>query len=189
MTRVSYRRSLVTIGLGLCLIAPLSVAADAIDDTIRSEMAARKIPGLALAIVAQGKPARMQGYGLANLEWNAPVGEDTIFQSGSVGKQFTASLVMLLVRDGKIGLDDLIAKYFQPAPDIWQDIKVRHLLTHTAGISNKLYTQIDLRKDYTEDELAKKIGSIPLDFPPGSKWRYSNPGYVLLGIRDPQSNR
>jgi CubicO group peptidase (beta-lactamase class C family) len=182
MTRFTGRHCSISFGLVLCLVATPSARADAVDDAVKAEMAARKIPGLALAIVAEGKPVRMQCYGMANLEWNAAVAEDTIFQTGSVGKQFTASLVMLLVRDGKISLDDPIGKYFQPAPEIWKGIKVRHLLSHTAGISNKLYEQIDLRKDYTEDELAKKIGSIPLDFPPGSKWSYSNPGYVLLGI-------
>src|SRR6185436_15136380 len=68
------------------------------------------------------------------------------------------------------------------APDTWKDITVRHLLTHTSGISNKLYNQINMRADYTEDELIKKISSIPLDFQPGEKWNYSNPGYVTLGI-------
>jgi CubicO group peptidase (beta-lactamase class C family) len=176
------RRNWIFLGFVFCLMVPSCALADGIDDTVKAEMAARKIPGLALGIVADGKPVRMQGYGKANLEWNVPVDENTFFQSGSVGKQFTASLVMLLVRDGKIGLDDPIGKYFQPTPDIWTDIKVRHLLSHTAGISNSLYQQVDLRKDYSEEELVKKIATIPLDFPPGSKWRYSNPGYVLLGV-------
>jgi CubicO group peptidase (beta-lactamase class C family) len=179
----SISRSLfLALATAVCLSAASFAAADTIDDAVRAEMTAKKIPGLALAIVADGKPARVRGYGLANLEWNVPVGEDTIFQSGSVGKQFTATLVMLLVREGKIGLDDPIGKYLRPAPEIWKDVKVRHLLTHTAGISNALYNQIDLRKDYSEDELARKIASMPLDFRPGSKWMYSNSGYVLLGI-------
>jgi D-alanyl-D-alanine carboxypeptidase len=183
MTRVSRRRSLILIAVFSGLLAAASPAsADAIDAAIRSAMSAQKIPGLALAIVSHGGPARIRCYGLANLEWNVPVGEDTIFQSGSVGKQFTASLVMLLVREGKLGLDDPIDKYLRPGSPHWKGLKVRHLLTHTAGISNNLYNQIDLRKDYSEDELTRKIGETPLDFAPGSKWMYSNPGYVLLGI-------
>ncbi len=176
------RGLLIVLAMAACVLAASLAAADTIDDAVRAEMSAKKIPGLALAIVADGKPTRIRGYGVANLEWNVPVGEDTIFQSGSVGKQFTASLVMLLVREGKIGLDDAIGKYLRPTPDSWKDVKVRHLLTHTAGISNALYDKIDMRQEYSEDELAQKIAALPLDFPPGSKWSYSNSGYVLLGI-------
>ena len=183
MVRVRCSRSLITVAMVAGLFAASSSAsADAIDDAVRAAMSAQKIPGLALAIVSQGKPARIRCYGLANLEWNVPVGEDTIFQSGSVGKQFTASLVMLLVRDGKIGLDDPIDKYLRPASPHWKGVKVRHLLTHTAGISNALYNKIDLRKDYSEDELRAKDRRDAARLSPGSRWMYSNSGYVILGI-------
>ena len=156
--------------------------ADKIDEYINAEMARRKTPGLALAVIKNGEIVKAKGYGLANVELNVPVTTDTIFQLGSVGKQFTSTLVMMLAEEGKIVIDDPISKYLPNSPEIWKGITVRHLLTHTSGISNNLYNQINMRQDYTEDELLAKIASIPLDFQPGEKWRYSNPGYVLLGI-------
>src|SRR6185503_2626428 len=106
---------------------------------------------------------------------------ETIFQSGSVGKQFTATGVMMLVEAGKIGLDDKIGKYLTDAPESWKGITVRHLLTHTAGTTD-YPNDFDFRRDYTEDELLKRAEAIPLAFQPGEKWSYSNLGYVTLGI-------
>ena len=161
-----------------------------VDAYVAAEMRAEKIPGLALAIVRDGKTIKSLGYGLANLELDVPVKPETIFQTGSVGKQFTATAVMMLVEDGKIRLDDPIGRYFSGAPATWKNITVRNLLTHTSGIHDyeteslkkKGAAFINLRNDYTEDELFKKFSGLPLDFPPGSKWSYSNSGYVLLGI-------
>ena len=89
---------------------------------------------------------------------------------------------MMLVEEGKLALDDLISKYIPNTPEIWKAITIRHLLTHTSGISNKIYRQINLHLDYTENELLKMIGEMPLDFQPGEKMSYSNAGYVTLGI-------
>lgn len=155
---------------------------DKIDDYVKSEMEKQKIPGLSIAVVKNGEIAKAAGYGFANVELKVAARPETIYQSGSVGKQFTSTLVMMLVEENKMSLDDHISKYIPDAPAIWKDITIRHLLTHTSGISNGLYAQINMRQDYTEDELVKKIASIPLDFQPGEKWSYSNPGYVMLGI-------
>lgn len=161
-----------------------------VDAYVNGEMRAEKIPGLALAIVRDGRIVKAKGYGLANIELDVPVKPETIFQTGSVGKQFTATAVMMLVEDGKIHLDDSIGKYLPGSPASWNNITVRNLLTHTSGVADyesdslakKGAAFINLRKDYTEDELFAKFGELPLDFQPGSKWRYSNSGYVLLGI-------
>jgi CubicO group peptidase (beta-lactamase class C family) len=110
-----------------------------------------------------------------------PVTPETIFQSGSVGKQFTAAAVMLQVEDGTLALDDPISKYFTDAPPAWRPVTVRHLLTHTSGIPNYAST-LDLQRNYTEDELTKFAYGMPLLFAAGSRWSYSNTGYVLLGI-------
>lgn len=167
--------------LFLCSI-PVFAQGDKVDEYVRSEMAKRKIPGLSLAVVKNGEVIKACGYGLANVELNAPATAETIYQSGSVGKQFTATLVMMLVEEGKIKLDVPISTYFPDAPATWKNVTVRRLLSHTAGISDKLYELINMRQDYTEDELYKKVASLPLDFAPGDKWNYSNPGYLLLGI-------
>jgi CubicO group peptidase (beta-lactamase class C family) len=156
--------------------------ADKVNELVHSEMQVRKIPGVSIAVVRNGEVIKAKGFGLANVELNVAATPDTVYQSGSVGKQFTATLVMMLVEEGKISLDAPIGRYIPDAPDSWRGITVRQLLTHTSGISNKLYDQIDLHQDYTEDQLVKKIAALPLDFEPGEKWNYSNPGYVTLGV-------
>jgi CubicO group peptidase (beta-lactamase class C family) len=159
------------------------------DDYITAEMQREKIPGLSLAVLRQGKVIKAQGYGLCNVELTAPVTPETIFQTGSVGKQFTATAVMMLVEEGKLALDDKISKYLPDTPPVWNDITVRHLLTHTSGIPDygsdenaKTGKIIDLRLDYTEDEMVRRFATLALDFKPGVKWSYSNSGYVILGV-------
>jgi CubicO group peptidase (beta-lactamase class C family) len=153
----------------------------AVDAYIESQLREQHIPGLALGVLRDGQLIKSQGYGLANIELDVPVKPETVFQTGSVGKQFTATAVMMLVEEGKLSLDDPISKYLPGAPAAWSGITVRHLLTHTSGIAE--YTsRINLQTDYTEDELFQKLIAMPLDFPPGEKWSYSNTGYVLLGF-------
>ena len=183
LTRVSIAASLFVLFLSsLPPIRAASEPGDEIDEYVQSELRDQKIPGLSIAVVRNGEIVKAQGYGLANVELNVPVTTETIFQSGSVGKQFTATLAMMLVEEGKLGLDDPIGKYIADAPRMWKGITLRHLLTHTSGLSNDIYNRINMRQDYTEDELVKEIAAMPLDFQPGEKWSYSNPGYVMLGI-------
>ena len=165
------------------LIRPIAFAqsADAVDSYIRSEMQKRKIPGLALLIVRDGKVVRSQGYGFANVELQVPVKPETIFQSGSMGKQFTATAVLMLAEEGKLRLDDPLTKFFPEAPAAWQQVKVRNLLSHTGGFTD-YPKDFDYRRDYSEAELLKIVEGVPLAFPPGSEWSYSNLGYLTLGI-------
>ena len=170
----------------LALIGTWSVAVaaqtpDAVDEYIHSEMDKQHIPGLALLVSRGGQPIRTQGYGLANVELQVPVKPETIFQSGSVGKQFTATAVMMLVEEGKVGLEDPLTKYFPDAPATWKQVTVRELLSHTAGFTD-YPKDFDLRKDYSEAELLKIVEGIPLAYAPGTSWSYSNLGYLTLGI-------
>jgi CubicO group peptidase (beta-lactamase class C family) len=149
-------------------------------------MQRQHIPGLALGVYLDGKIAKVQGYGLANIEWDAPVKPDTIFQSGSMGKQFLATAVMMLVEEGKIALDDPVREYFPDAPESWTNITVRNLLNHTSGLAEYIDTSRDgplyLRSDFTENDLYKKISALPMEFKPNERWRYRNTNYVVLGI-------
>jgi CubicO group peptidase (beta-lactamase class C family) len=154
---------------------------DAVDDYIRGEMAKQHIPGLALLVSLGGQVIRAQGYGLANVELQVPVKPETIFQSGSVGKQFTATAVMMLVEEGKIGLDDPLTKYFPDAPAAWKQVTIRELLSHTAGFTD-YPKSFDFRKDYSEQDLLKIVEGIPLAYLPGTSWSYSNLGFLTLGI-------
>ncbi len=154
---------------------------DAVDNYIRAEMAKQHIPGLALLVSRGGQVIRAQGYGFANVELQVPVKPETIFQSGSVGKQFTATAVMMLVEEGKIGLEDPLTKYFPDAPAAWKQVTVCELLSHTAGFTD-YPKNFDMRKDYTEAQQLKIVESIPLAFSPGTSWSYSSLGYLTLGI-------
>ena len=159
-----------------------SSLADRIDDLVRAEMTRQRIPGVAAAVVHKGKIVTARGYGFANIEHMVPVTDATIFQSGSLGKMFTAMAVMLQVEDGKLRLDDPLTKFFTDAPTSWRAITVRHLLTHTSGISDYTTDAFNYRRDYTEDELARLAFAQALEFPSGSRWNYSNTGYALLGF-------
>ena len=153
-----------------------------VDAYVLGELHRQKIPGLSVGVYRDGKIVKAKGYGLENVELNAPATAKTIYESGSMGKQFTATTVMMLVEQGKLSLDDKIKKYFPDAPATWDSITVRNLLSHTSGIKNYTTKGMDYRKDYTEDDLVKMAESAPLDFAPGTDWSYSNTGYVLLGI-------
>lgn len=168
--------------LALAAVAQMAGShSDAVDQYVQAEMQRQHIPGLSLLVARDGQVVRAQGYGLANVELQVPVKPETIFQSGSVGKQFTATAIMMLVEEGKIKLDDPITNYLKDAPASWKQVTIRELLSHTAGFTD-YPDNFDFRKDYTEAELLKVVERIPLAFPPGTKWSYSNLGYLTLGI-------
>ncbi len=171
----------LTFFLTISFAAAQTPAANAaVTDYVKAEIHRQHIPGLALLVVKSGKIVRAEGFGLANVELQVPVKPETIFQSGSVGKQFTATAVMMLVEEGKIGLDDSLTKYFADAPASWKEVTVRDLLSHSAGFGD-YPKDFNFRKDRTEDEELNLIESVPLAYPPGTSWAYSNFGYVTLG--------
>ena len=127
----------------------LAIAQSSLDasvsDYVKSEMNRQHIPGLALLVSKSGKIVRAEGFGLANVELQVPVKPETIFQSGSVGKQFTAAAIMMLVDDGKLGLEDSLLKYFPEGPASWKNVTVRELLSHTADSATILRTSISAK--------------------------------------------
>jgi CubicO group peptidase (beta-lactamase class C family) len=160
-----------------------------IDQYLSSEMGREHIPGTAIGIYRRGQVLMAKGYGLADVELNVPVKAETVFQSGSVGKQFVSAAVMMLVEEGKVGLDDSIVKYFPSAPNSWKPILVKNLLSHTSGLAEYESGErigpkgpFYLRLDFTEDELLEKTEALPIEFQPGEKWNYRNTNYMLLGI-------
>jgi CubicO group peptidase (beta-lactamase class C family) len=167
---------------GLLVAGWCTAAAESdVDRTVRAEMQRQQIPGLALLVSRGGRAVLTQGYGMANVELKVPVTPQTVFQSGSVGKQFTATAVMMLAERGKIGLDEPLTKYFPKGPGWWKQVTVRELLSHTAGFTD-YPPDFDFRKDYTEDDLLKIVEAIPAAYTPGTDWAYSNLGYLTLGI-------
>lgn len=162
-------------------LIPDGYAADSAGDFVNGFLKKRQIPGCAVMVRHEGKVVLSEGYGIANLEHGVPVTPQTVFQSGSMGKQFTAMAVMMLAEEGKLSLEDPITKHLSVPSKRWSRITVRHLLTHTSGLGD--YPEdFSLQDDYTETEMLKMITAQPLGFAPGEKWNYSNLGYVTLGI-------
>jgi CubicO group peptidase (beta-lactamase class C family) len=136
-------------------------------------------------LVAQnGKILLDKGYGFANLEWEVPNTPTTKFRLGSITKQFTAASVLLLEERGKLKVEDPVKKYMPDAPSAWDKITIFHLLTHTSGIPSFTGFPDFASKEtqtMTPQQIVDYFRDKPLEFEPGSKWNYSNSGYVLLG--------
>jgi CubicO group peptidase (beta-lactamase class C family) len=136
-------------------------------------------------LVAQnGKVLLDKGYGFANLEWDVPNTPTTKFRLGSITKQFTAASILLLEERGKLKVEDPVKKYMPNAPATWDKITIFHLLTHTSGIPS--FTGFSDYESHeaqamTPGKLVEWFRDKPLEFEPGTKWNYSNSGYVLLG--------
>ncbi len=166
------------LGLLLALAANTRLFADEVDAFVMAQMAKQHVPAVSIAVLKHGKIVKAKGYGTVNLELAVPATPDTVYQIGSVSKQFLAAGLLLLVRDGKLGLEDSIRKYIPDAPDTWQPITLRHLLTHTSGL---LRDTADLQfVEHTDMEVIRAAYASPLLFRPGEKLSYSNVGYFAL---------
>jgi CubicO group peptidase (beta-lactamase class C family) len=179
-------RLFVGLLLGLCLVQGLAhgqepISLGPIHRYVADEMRRQHIPGMAVGILRDGRVLLRRGYGYANVELQVPASDSTVFQSGSLGKQFTAAAVAMLAEQGRLRLDDTIVRWLPEGSGKWDAVTVRALLTHTAGMAEYTDSTFDYRKDYTEDQLVRFAASRPLDFTPGERWSYSNTGYVLLG--------
>lgn len=177
--------------VGLCLLVPAAAPSAAqdraqrIDRLLRAYHQQRQFNGGALVAEA-GSTLYKAGHGHASMEWEVPNAPDTRFRIGSITKQFTAALVLLLVEDGRLSLDGTLAEYLPDYPKPQAErVRIRHLLDHTSGIPS--YTDLpDFMEDRTRDplspaEIAALTWSEPLEFEPGTGFSYNNTGYVLLG--------
>jgi len=169
----------------LFLLATCGFAQDSarLDQIVQSYVAGNHFMGTVL-VAKDDQVILSKGYGSANLEWNIPNTPSTKFRLGSITKQFTAACILLLEERGKLKIEDPVSKYMADAPPAWDKITIYHLLTHTSGIPN--FTSFS---DYSTTEAlpssaektVSRFRDKPLDFEPGSKFSYSNSGYVLLG--------
>lgn len=159
------------------------VRADEIDDLAKAEMKASNAPGLALAVVKDGKVVKIGVYGVANVETGSPVKPETVFRVASMSKQFCSAATLLLVQDGKWKLDDPISQFVDKAPEAWSKVTIRHLLTHTGGIPALQESDgFNFRANPSPDQYIGMLAKKPLAFVPGEKFEYSNEGYSLLGV-------
>ena len=159
--------------------------AQKVDELMKSYYDYGQFNGTVL-VAEKGKVIYKKGFGMANMEWAIPNQPDTKFRIGSVTKQFTATLILQLVEEGKIKLDSKITDYL---PDYRKDtgdkITVHQLLNHTSGIPSytnrpDFFANVS-RNPYSVADFVKKFASGDLEFEPGSKFSYNNSGYFLLG--------
>jgi len=157
---------------------------DRVDDYIKREMAARNVPGLAFAVMENGRVIREGAYGLANVESGAQVGIDSVFELASVTKPITAVSVMMLVEEKKLALDDPVDKYLAQVPAAWHEITVRELLSHTSGLREYGLVKCDGSEllDISTKQQFEDLIKSPLLFVPGTGTQYSDSGYFILGM-------
>jgi CubicO group peptidase (beta-lactamase class C family) len=185
--------ALTALAAGLTLPNPGAVRADQpgvvplarVDSYLQSAMRSRRIPGLSIAVVRDGAVILQRSYGLANVELEAGTSPGSVFELGSLSRQFTAAGVMLLVQDGKIRLGDPIRNHLPELPGSWMSVTVRHLLTHTSGIPS--YTNVSgffttRGAVMSKKQILDSIAALPMRFVPGEKWSASNSDYFVLGL-------
>jgi CubicO group peptidase (beta-lactamase class C family) len=193
-------RFIRSVSLGIAQLALLPAAARAQQQAAANASLAGQVdrvfaqwdragsPGCAVAASRDGQLLYTHGYGSANLEYDVPITPASIFESGSVAKQFTAAAIVLLAQDGKLSLDDDIRRYLPEVPDFGETIRIRHLLTHTSGLRDQWeLLGIEGRGPGTQvhspaTTLDLVTHQKALNFPPGTEYSYSNTGYSLLGI-------
>jgi CubicO group peptidase (beta-lactamase class C family) len=157
--------------------APLR--ADAVDDYIKAEMKNLRIPGLSLAVVKDGHLVKAAGYGLSNVETATPATPETAYKVASISKPIIATAVMLLAQEGKLRLNDTVARYLANSPPSWANITINHVLSHTSG----LVRDPPDYHPYTDQQpmaVIEAAYSLPLQSKPGERWSYSNIGYYVL---------
>ena len=157
-------------------------------DRAFASLGGRDAPGCAVGLSENGRPVLTRAYGSANLEYGVPNTPETVFESGSLAKQFTSAAVVLLAQDGKLSLDDDVRKHVPEVPDFGKRITIRNLLTHTSGLRDQ-WGLLSLRNSSPGtqvhsfatilDLVSRQKG---LNFDPGSEYLYSNTGYTLAAI-------
>jgi CubicO group peptidase (beta-lactamase class C family) len=182
--------------LSAVVISSLSAAPAAQAVAVRPEVAVDEIfakwssstPGCAVGVAVGGKPVLLKAYGMADLEHDVRNTPETIFESGSVAKQFTALAVQLLAGDGKLSLDDPVRKYIPELPDYNVPLTIRHMLSHTSGLRDwgsveSIAGWPRTTREYTHAHVLEIVSrQKALNFPPGTKWSYSNTGFNLAAI-------
>jgi CubicO group peptidase (beta-lactamase class C family) len=180
------------IALALAMVAPslhgqpAEVAAPTVDKVFAQWT--DTTPGCAVGVSVDGKETVARAYGMADLEHNVPNRPDTIFESGSLSKQFTAAAVLLLAREGKLSLDDPVRKYIPELPDYGAPLTIRHMLNHSSGLRDwgsvaGLGGWPRTTRAYTHAHVLDIISrQRALNFPSGTRYSYSNSGYNLAAI-------
>jgi CubicO group peptidase (beta-lactamase class C family) len=175
-----------TLAAGLLALALMQTQAGGVDAIFARWNTAT--PGCAVGVGVNGKAVLERAYGMADLEHDVPNAPDTIFEAGSVSKQFTAAAVLLLARDGKLSIDEPVRKYVPEVPDYGVPLTIRHMLTHTSGLRD--WGEVAGIAGWPRTTRVHTHGHVldivsrqkALNFTPGTAWSYSNTGYNLAAI-------
>src|SRR5215467_6451226 len=174
----------------LMIVTSVMYAADSQQvDALFAQFRSSNAPGLAVLVIKDGKVAFERGYGVSDLRTHTPIDAQTNFRLASVSKQFTAMSIMLLVHDGKLRYDEKLTDVFPDFPEYGRAITIRNLLNHTSGLLD--YEDLMQPQDGVPEDKLKQIQDDEVltllkqqkttKFPPGTRWDYSNSGYVVLG--------
>lgn len=186
------RQLLRTAGLLVLALSSLSLHAQtapasappqahSVEQFLQAEMARRGIPGMQVAVVQHGKIVLLRAYGLANIENSVPVTDRSVFPINSITKAFTGVAAMQLVEAGKLDLDAPASRYLDNLPADWRAITVRQLFGHTSGLPDII--DADFQLLVKDDEAASwaKVQTLPVEAPPGTRFKYNHTNYFMLG--------
>ncbi len=154
-----------------------------IDEIAQQVLKTTGVPSASIAVVQDGKIVYLQAYGAARLDPQTPATPQMRYSIGSISKQFTAAAILMLAEEGKLSLDDPVSKYI-PGLTSGNEITIRQLLSHTSGYQDywpQDYVPPLMLQPISADGIMDRWAKIPLDFPPGTKWQYSNTNYVIAG--------
>lgn len=156
-----------------------------LDATIKNFMDKTRVPGVSVLVAKKDEIIFRKSFGLANIEHNIPVTNNTAFPIGSLTKQFTGLAIAQLITAGKLSLDDPLHKFFPDYPVSAKNVTVKNLLNHTSGITNytgKKELHANAWKKHSHQDMIDWFKDEPLIFEPGTRWSYTNSGIYLLGV-------
>jgi D-alanyl-D-alanine carboxypeptidase len=175
MARPSFLIALQLIAFGMGY-----ARADTLDDQIREAMKKNNVPGAVIMVLRDGKIVKQEAYGLANVELQVQSKVTDVYPLASATKVFTATAVLLLVQDGKLRLDEPIGKTLPVLPEKWRELTIQQCLNHATGLPDIFEDDSPVPIAWEQDELIKKLQSLPLAYEPGTRSVYEQTDYVLL---------
>src|ERR1700756_2047519 len=189
---IGIRRCSLAFTLAIACVSSLSQAQTSLPPNLRQKidkaaqdvLAHTGVPSASVAIVKDGAVVYVQAYGAARLDPNTQARSAMRYSIGSISKQFTAGAILLLQEDGKLSLDDKVAKYV-PNLTRGNEVSIRQLLSHTSGYQDywpQDYVPPFMLQPITAERILDMWARKPLDFDPGTKWQYSNTNYVIAGV-------
>src|SRR5207302_161052 len=189
---IGIRRCSLTFTLAITCVSSLSQAQTSLPPDLRQKidkaaqdvLAHTGVPSASVAIVKDGVVVYVQAYGAARLDPKTQARSAMRYSIGSISKQFTAAAILLLQEDGKLSLDDKVAKYV-PNLTRGNEVSIRQLVSHTSGYQDywpQDYVPPFMLQPITAEKILDLWARKPLDFDPGTKWQYSNTNYVIAGV-------